>query len=62
LPGFGHSSAPPAVNEFKHFAQAADHFVEQLGLPRYSLYIQDYGAPMVFDWYGQGSKRLRMKC
>jgi pimeloyl-ACP methyl ester carboxylesterase len=61
-PGFGHSSAP-AVNEFDytfdHLAQVVGHFVEQLGLQRYSLYIQDYGAPVGYRLALQHPERLQ---
>lgn len=50
-PGFGHSSAPP-VDQFEytfdHLAQVIEAFTDQLGLSRYALYIQDYGAPVGF--------------
>lgn len=61
-PGFGHSSAPAADEfdyTFDHLAQVIDHFVEQLGVPRYSLYIQDYGAPIGFRLALQHPKRLQ---
>jgi len=61
-PGFGHSSAP-AVNEFDytfdHLAQVVDNFVVQLGLARYSLYIQDYGAPVGFRLALHHPKRIQ---
>jgi pimeloyl-ACP methyl ester carboxylesterase len=48
-PGFGHSDAP-GVDEFEYtFDALADHvdaLLDQLGLQRYSLYVQDYGAPV----------------
>ena len=48
-PGFGHSSAP-SVDQFSytfdHLAQVMDDFVGQLGLTKYSLYVQGYGAPV----------------
>jgi pimeloyl-ACP methyl ester carboxylesterase len=48
-PGFGHSSAPSTdqfTYTFDHLAQIMDQFVAQLGLTKYSLYVQDYGAPV----------------
>src|SRR5438105_15798836 len=43
-PGFGHSSAP-SVDQFSytfdHLAKVMDDFVAQLGLTKYSLYVQD---------------------
>ena len=48
-PGYGHSSAPP-VGEFEYtfdnLAKVIDAFVGQVGLGRYALYVQDYGAPV----------------
>jgi len=48
-PGFGYS-ATPAVDQFDytfdHLADVIDDFVTQLGLKKYSLYVQDYGAPV----------------
>src|ERR1700747_2708208 len=48
-PGFGHSSAPSIdqfTDTFEHLAQVMEDFVNQLGLPKYTLYVQDYGAPV----------------
>jgi pimeloyl-ACP methyl ester carboxylesterase len=48
-PGFGHSSAPAADQfeySFDHLAAVMEGFVDQLGLTKYSLYVQDYGAPV----------------
>jgi pimeloyl-ACP methyl ester carboxylesterase len=48
-PGFGHSERP-GVEEFDYtFDALADHvdgLLDHLGLDRYSLYVQDYGAPV----------------
>jgi len=48
-PGFGHSERPP-VGEFGYtFDSLADHvdaLLDHLGLSRYALYVQDYGAPV----------------
>ena len=48
-PGFGHSERPP-VGEFGYtFDSLADHvdaLLDHLGLTRYALYVQDYGAPV----------------
>ena len=48
-PGFGNSSAPP-VEEFEYtfdnLAKVIDAFTEKVGLTRYALYVQDYGAPV----------------
>jgi pimeloyl-ACP methyl ester carboxylesterase len=50
-PGYGQSDAPPADQfdySFDHLAQLVDRFTETLGLDRYALYVQDYGAPIGF--------------
>jgi pimeloyl-ACP methyl ester carboxylesterase len=48
-PGFGNSSAPPVDKfnyTFDHLAEVVDEFAQTLKLERYSLYVQDYGAPV----------------
>src|SRR5580704_4718117 len=50
-PGFGHSDWPnPKVfaYTFDHYAEIMLHFTEALGLPRCTLYMQDYGGPVGF--------------
>lgn len=47
--GFGRSSAPAASDfpyGFAELAAVTDEFTQRLGLERYALYIQDYGAPI----------------
>ncbi len=49
-PGFGYSDAP-AANEFQYtFDNLAEHVEEllfnNLGLKQFSIYVQDYGAPV----------------
>ncbi|MEW6129852.1 MAG: alpha/beta hydrolase [Acidobacteriota bacterium] len=48
-PGFGYSSAPD-VNEFEYtfdnLAKVIEQFTLAKGLKKYSLYVQDYGAPV----------------
>ena len=50
-PGFGYSSAP-SVNElhysFDNLSTIIDQFTVSKGLKSYSLYVQDYGAPIGF--------------
>jgi pimeloyl-ACP methyl ester carboxylesterase len=51
LPGFGFSEAPNRNQfpyTFDHLAQVIDRFTETVGLPRYALYVFDYGAPVGF--------------
>jgi pimeloyl-ACP methyl ester carboxylesterase len=48
-PGFGHSSMPTHdrfAYTFDHLAQVIDRFTTTLGLSKYALYVQDYGAPV----------------
>lgn len=50
-PGFGESSFP-SLDEYEYtfdnIAATMDKFLEQRGLKKYSLFIQDYGAPVGF--------------
>ena len=48
-PGFGHSSAPDASEfeyTFDNLAGVVERFTVAKGLKKYSLYVQDYGAPV----------------
>src|SRR3954452_760311 len=48
-PGYGHSSMPPHdefAYTFDNLARVIDPFTEKVGLTRYALYVQDYGAPV----------------
>jgi pimeloyl-ACP methyl ester carboxylesterase len=50
-PGFGHSEWPSPKEfayTFDHLAAVMQHFTAALGLSRYTLYMQDYGAPVGF--------------
>jgi pimeloyl-ACP methyl ester carboxylesterase len=51
-PGFGNSSAPPADTfdySFDHLAEIMEKFVQQqMQLKKFSIYVQDYGAPVGF--------------
>jgi pimeloyl-ACP methyl ester carboxylesterase len=61
-PGFGYSSMP-LVNEFEysfdHLAEIVEAFTEQLGLTRYSLYVQDYGAPIGYRLAAKHPERVQ---
>jgi pimeloyl-ACP methyl ester carboxylesterase len=50
-PGFGYSSMP-SVNQFEYtfdnLALVIEKLINELKLERYSLYVQDYGAPVGF--------------
>jgi pimeloyl-ACP methyl ester carboxylesterase len=48
-PGYGHSAMPPREQfsyTFDNLAKVIDKFTEAVGLTRYALYVQDYGAPV----------------
>ena len=48
-PGFGNSSMPPRdryAYTFDNLAKTVDEFTAKLGLVRYAVYVQDYGAPV----------------
>lgn len=50
-PGYGHSSAPSVESfeyTFDNLAEIIDEFTGALGLTRFALYVQDYGAPIGF--------------
>ena len=50
-PGFGYSDAPRAEQfeyTFDHLAAIVDHFLQQKGVGKYCIYVQDYGAPVGF--------------
>jgi pimeloyl-ACP methyl ester carboxylesterase len=48
-PGYGHSSMPARdkfTYTFDAVAHVIDTFTEKIGLSKYALYVQDYGAPV----------------
>jgi pimeloyl-ACP methyl ester carboxylesterase len=48
-PGYGHSSMPPRdrfAYTFDNLATIIDRFTEAVGMTKYALYVQDYGAPV----------------
>ena len=48
-PGFGNSSMPTVDQfdyTFDHLADVIGKFTEKVGLQKYTLYVQDYGAPV----------------
>ena len=61
-PGFGHSSTP-SIDQFSytfdHLAQVMEDFVNQLGLTKYTLYVQDYGAPVGYRLASQHPERVQ---
>ena len=50
-PGFGQSSSPsPSAYDysFDNLAVTINHFIDAVGLTKFSLYVQDYGGPVGF--------------
>lgn len=50
-PGFGESAAPDHAAfayTFAHYAELMDGLLSQLGVPKYAMYIMDFGAPVGF--------------
>ncbi len=48
-PGFGRSAAPDHTAfdySFGHYADLMDGLLQQLEMPRYAMYVMDYGAPV----------------
>jgi pimeloyl-ACP methyl ester carboxylesterase len=60
-PGFGHSSMPPRdkfAYTFDNLAKVIDEFTETVGLTKYALYVQDYGAPVGYRLASQHPDRI----
>jgi pimeloyl-ACP methyl ester carboxylesterase len=48
-PGFGHSSMPARDKfsyTFDNLAKVIDEYTDKVGVTKYALYVQDYGAPV----------------
>jgi pimeloyl-ACP methyl ester carboxylesterase len=61
-PGFGNSSMPTVAEfnyTFDNLAGVVEHFTEALGLKAYTLYVQDYGAPIGFRLAVRRPERVR---
>ncbi len=61
-PGFGQSSMPNRSDfayTFDRLAIVVDHFLEQLKVQSYVLYVQDYGAPVGFRVATAHPERIR---
>ncbi|MEO3757217.1 alpha/beta hydrolase [Mycobacterium sp. B14F4] len=60
-PGFGNSAAP-ALDEFEYSFEALTDIVtgllDHLGVDRFALYIQDYGAPIGLRIAGRAPERV----
>ncbi|MFA6043691.1 MAG: alpha/beta fold hydrolase, partial [Phycisphaerales bacterium] len=61
-PGFGQSEQPPADKfeyTFDHLAKIVDDFTLQQGLTSYTIYVQDYGAPIGYRLATAHPERIR---
>lgn len=61
-PGFGYSDAPSAEAfeyTFDHLADIVDKFLDQKGIAKYSIYIQDYGSPVGFRLATRHPERIQ---
>ncbi len=61
-PGFGSSDFPSPENytySFDNIAQTMNAFLEQRGISEYSLFLQDYGAPVGFRIAAQNPDRVQ---
>jgi pimeloyl-ACP methyl ester carboxylesterase len=60
-PGFGESDFPPADRyeySFANLARTMLKFVDAVGVKRYAMYVQDYGAPIGFRMALADPKRV----
>jgi pimeloyl-ACP methyl ester carboxylesterase len=61
-PGFGNSSMPSVDAfgyTFDNLAHVIEKFTEAVGLSRYTLYVQDYGAPIGFRLAAKHPQRVQ---
>lgn len=61
-PGYGHSDWPDPGQfdySFDHIASVMHDFTLAVGLPRYTLYMQDYGGPVGFRMALTHSERVK---
>ena len=60
-PGYGHSSMPSRDQfpyAFDNLAKVIDEFTEKVGLSKYALYVQDYGAPVGYRLAAKHPERV----
>jgi pimeloyl-ACP methyl ester carboxylesterase len=61
-PGFGYTDQPP-IDRFKYtfdsIAGLMDRFLDAIGVKNFSIYIQDYGAPIGFRLFTANPKRIQ---
>jgi pimeloyl-ACP methyl ester carboxylesterase len=61
-PGFGHSACPTPgqfTYTFDHLADVMEHFINALGLARYTIYMQDFGGPVGFRVASRRPERVQ---
>ncbi|MBX9721502.1 MAG: alpha/beta hydrolase [Candidatus Obscuribacterales bacterium] len=61
-PGYGHSSNPSVADfeySFDNLASIIDEFTEVLHLNKFSLYVQDYGAPIGYRIASKHPERIQ---
>src|SRR6266849_3116269 len=61
-PGYGYSDAPSPelfAYTFEHLADVVEHFLDQQGVTKYSIYIQDYGSPVGFRLATRHPERIQ---
>ena len=59
--GFGLSSSPSTDDfdyTFDHLTDVTEHLLEQLGIASFSMYVQDYGAPVGWRLFLRDPKRV----
>ena len=62
MPGFGYSDQPSVGQfdyTFDHLASVMEHFLDLIGVTRYSIYIQDYGSPIGFRLFLKHPERIQ---
>lgn len=60
-PGYGHSSMPEHkafTYTFDNLAKVIDEFTEKVGLTKYAIYVQDYGAPIGYRLASKHPERI----
>ncbi len=61
-PGFGQSSMPKVTEfdyTFDNLARVVEKFTDAVGLKKYSLYVQDYGAPIGYRLAAKRPERVQ---
>ncbi len=62
FPAFGYSSQPTQAEfeyTFANLANLTDKFLDQRGIVKYSIYVQDYGSPVGFRLFVKHPERIQ---